>query len=232
MTEDEIIQQLMKAYNAYQPVLLLNMFRGIPISREARIAIISQGYVALDMDPLQAVCIAIEKRTYIQSDYLAVTVRAFPITVDVNKRSAVLHRFTVAERSFNERLSLRVQPKEPIKVTIYKKEKPILTSLADISSKGVGIYSFGTFIYENLEFTRGEPVDIALILPHNKLQITLHGKISNITRQQGTILTRIGVQTSPDSATEKALDGYIRSRQDEIMGELQRTYEIMTKNPQ
>jgi hypothetical protein len=229
MTEEEIIQQLTKAHNTYQPVLLLNMFRGVPISREARITIISQGYIVLDVDPLQAVCIAIEKRTYIQSDFLAVTVRAFPVTIDVPKHSIVLHRFAIAERTFNERLSLRVQPKEPIKVTVYKKDKPIPTSIADISSKGVGIYSFSTFTQEKIEFTRNEPVEIAFILPHNKLQVQLKGKVSNITRQQGTIFTRIGVQTLPDSATEKALDSYIKNRQNEIMGELQRTYEIMAK---
>lgn len=229
MTEEEIIQQLTKSHDTYQPVLLLNMFRGIPISREARISIISQGYIVLDCDPLQAVCITIEKRTYIQSDFLPVTVRAFPISVDVPKHSVVLHRFANAERTLNERLSLRVQPKEPIKVTVYKKGTPIPTSVADISSRGVGIYSFSTFTDENIDFSRNEPVEIAFILPNFKLQVQLKGKVCNINKQQGTIFTRIGVQTLPDSATEKALDNYIKTRQNEIMEELHRTHEMMLK---
>jgi len=57
LSREDIMRRLWNNFQAQKPVVLLNMFRGLPVSHEATLALISQKYAAVMVNGLQATCI-------------------------------------------------------------------------------------------------------------------------------------------------------------------------------
>ncbi len=209
---------------------MINVFRGVPITYDATITMISQGYVAINVHAFQAVCISLDKRTYIQSEYIPEPVKGHPVAVDIISRDVILNRFTYAEKTFGNRMSLRVQPKEPLHVIIHAKNSSVTATLADLSSKGMGIFAFETRVENRMDYKRGDPIEMVIKLPRLNNEIKLKGSITNITQERGTILTRLGIHTDPEQDSEHSLLDYITDRKAEIMEELEVIYETMKKS--
>src|SRR5512145_944747 len=87
------------AYQQGRPLHLLNTYRGIPVVYDARIIMINQGYVALNVHPYQATCMALENKTYVQSDTSQDLFLAKTVALDVVKCQAILTEFTRAPHS-------------------------------------------------------------------------------------------------------------------------------------
>jgi hypothetical protein len=126
-------------------------------------------------------------------------------------------------------MNLRVQPKEPLQVRIYSGDVSALAMLADISQTGVGIYSFWAYINDQLDFRREDVVRLEVNLPTSEQIVRLRGKITNITRERGSVMYRVGILTFPDPTKEPVLADYISQRQAEILDELELIYQTMRK---
>lgn len=229
ISSDFILKQLGAAMKAHKPVTLMNIFRGVPIEHLATFQSINQGIVTLQVHEYQAVSIALEKRAYLKCDTLPVIVRAYPILVRLNEKHVALTRFTSAERAFITRSYLRVQPQEPVKVDIHTGEETLSGTIADICTKGLGIFAFGAYVSERLNLERNHPVELEFSLPGSNVAITLTGRITSITREHGTLLNRLGIQTTPVAVSEQELIDYIQRRQKEILLELESLYQGMLK---
>ena len=138
LTPADIIRQLWGCFQAGKPVRLMNAFRGVPVLHDATIMMLGQGNLALTVHPHQVLCIVMEKRTYLKSDMLSQVVRAYPVSTNVRQGEVVLARFAPARSSVGNRLSLHVQPHEPLRVILRTAQKETLATLADLSAKGVG----------------------------------------------------------------------------------------------
>jgi hypothetical protein len=213
-----------------KPVRLLNTYRGIPITNDARIITISQGYVAFNVHEYQAVCMTLEGKTFVQNELLPEVYQARAVAVDVLTRQAILTEFTGAGNSVGKRMAVRVQPKEPVDVEIYDGKRRIPGKLADISTNGVGVFTFATYIYGELAFEKSENVFIDVRMPANEVILRFEGKITSVAHQKGTFLHRLGVKLFPDSANEPSLLEYVSRRQDEILHELKAIYETMAQD--
>lgn len=228
-TNEEIMEKLRANYEAQKPIQLLNVFRGIPIVHEGKLILASQGYVVLSVHGYQAVCIVLERRTYLQSDFLPRPVKASPIAVDVAHGEVVLTRFTPAGEMIGQRMSPRVQSKEVMRVQIQTDSGSLTANLADISLSGVGVFTFGALTEDQLALKRNKMVDLNVRLLDGRPPLTIKGKVTNITQDRATMLHRVGVCTYPDDDSTRLLMEYIALRQDEIMHELEMTYQVMCK---
>jgi len=223
----KILDLLRLTFQAGKPVTLYNIFHGIPITNEATIAMISKGYVVLNVHSYQAVCIAMEKCTYIKGELLPEIVRAHLVAVDINSKEVIVAKFTPAQHTFDKRMSLRVQPKEPLQVRIYSGEMSALALLADVSQTGVGLYSFWAYINDQLDFRREDFIRLELNLPTSEQTLRLRGRITNLSRERGAIMYRVGIQITPNENQEPVLADYIAQRQAEILDELELIYQTM-----
>jgi hypothetical protein len=210
-----------------KPVRLINTYRGIPITNDARIITISQGYVAFSVHEYQAVCMTLEGKTFVQGDLLPEVYQARAVAVDVLTKQAILTEFNGAGNTVGKRMAARVQPKEPADVEMYDGKRRIPGKLADISTTGVGIFTFATYIYGELSFEKSENVYIDVRMPISESILRFEGKITSVMHQKGTFLHRLGVKLVPNAATDAALLQYITQRQDEILRELKAIYETM-----
>jgi hypothetical protein len=206
----------------------MNAFRGVPVLHDASIMMLGQGNLALKVHPHQVLCIAMEKRTYLKSDMLTQVVRAYSVSTNVRQGEVVLARFAPARSSVGNRLSLRVQPREPLRVLLRTAQKETLATLADLSAKGVGVFYFAAVTGEELDAHQSDELEVELVLPPHGKKLVMPGKVTNTGRERGDMLFRLGLQTFPKPEIEVMLLDYIALRQLEIMEELEAMYQTMT----
>ncbi len=210
-----------------KPVRLMNTYRGIPVTYDARIIMINQGYLALNVHPYQATCLALEGKTYVQTESIQEIYQAKSVAIDLVKCQAILTEFTRAPYSLGKRLAIRVQPKEPIDTEIYDGEHRIPGKLADISPIGVGVFIFATYIYGELTFKKGQEVFVDFRLPTSERLIRCRGKVTSVVHQSGSFLHRMGFAINTNPIGEPLLHEYVAARQEELLEELRRVHDSM-----
>ena len=228
--QDEITRIFTGLLEQQKPARLLNTYRGIPITNEARIITISQGYVAFTVHEYQAVCMTLEGKTFVQSDLLPEVYQARAVAVDVLTKQAILTEFAGVGTTVGNRMAARVQPKEPADVEIYDGKRRIPGKLADISTVGVGVFTFATYIYGELSFEKNENVFLDVRMPISAEILRFEGTITSVMHQKGTFLHRLGVKLTSNPATDEVLLQYITQRQNEILRELKAIYETMARD--
>jgi hypothetical protein len=224
---EDVIKGFAAAFKEGRPLHLLNTYRGIPIVYDAKIIMINQGYLALNVHPYQATCMALENKTYIQSDFSQELYQAKSVALDVAKCQAILTEFSRAPLSLGKRMAIRVQPKEPIDAEIYDGEHRIPGKLADISATGVGVFTFATYIYGDLDIKKGQDVMVDFRLPTSERMIRCRGKVTSLVHQMGTFLHRMGFSINTNPIAEPLLREYVGQRQKELLDELRRVYDSM-----
>jgi hypothetical protein len=207
-----------------QTVVLINTYRGIPVTHEAVVLSVNRGYVTLRVHPFQAACLALQGETHLKSDLLPGTYHAQVITVDVAKDQAIVTELVDAGKAIGKRAAMRVQPKEPLDVTLEDGEHRFDGRLADISTGGMGIYTLAAHIYGDLVLSKGSQLVISFSLPSDDEVLRYQGKISSVSHKDGTFLHRLGIELMRNPALEYKMRQYLAVRQDEILEELKRIY--------
>jgi hypothetical protein len=230
MELDEVMQGFESAFQQGRPLHLLNTYRGIPVVHDAKIIMLNQGYLALTVHPYQATCMALENKTYIQADFSQDLFLAKTVALDVAKRQAIVTEFSRAPHSIGKRLAIRVQPKEPINAEIYDGEHRIPGKLADISSTGVGVFTFATYIYGDLSFEKDADVVVDFRMPTSGSILRYQAKVTSVVHQPGTFMHRLGLQIKPNPSADTLLKQYVTLRQEEILQELQLIYDSMCQD--
>ena len=226
---DEILKIFAQMATKAHMLTLLNTYRGVPVNNEAEVVSIHQGYVVFKVHPFQSACLNLEGSTFIQSKLLPEVFRAKSVAVDFTKNQAILTEFTGVGNSIGKRGFIRVQPKEPVEAELYDGEHRVPAKLSDISTAGVGVFTFATYIYGDLSFEKGAVIYIDFPLPSTNRIIRLQGKITSLIHQQGTFLHRLGLEIAPNPSLDNLLLQYIEARQAEILEELHVYYESMQR---
>ncbi len=226
---DELMTIFRKISNDNESVTLLNTYRGFPINYPATIVAVDRGMVGLAVHPHQAVCMALEGKTYLQSQRLLQTYRANVVGVDVPKQRVGLMEFIESGNKVGQRTSIRVHPNEPIDAEIYDGRRRIGGKIADISSLGVGVCTFAAYIYGDLSVEKEKEVYVDFRLPNTETIIRFNGTVTNVVDQEGTFLHRLGIRIFPNPEVEPLLQSYIQQREKETLGELQLIFESMCK---
>jgi hypothetical protein len=226
---DEMMFLFQQVLDARQPVTLINTYRGFPISYPATLMAVDQGYVAMSVHEYQAVAIALEGKTYIKSSVLPEVIQATAIGVDVARKRVAITEMKGVGNSVGRRTSIRVQPNEPIDAEIYDGRRRITGKIADISTRGVGVFTFAAYIYGDLSFEKDKEVFIDFRLPSSEAILRFQGVIASISAQKTTFMHRLGLKISPTPEVEPLLLGYIDQRKNETMLELKLVYESMSR---
>lgn len=227
---DQLLQSFVEILKNKRPIKCHNNFHGVPISNLATIHEIQSGFITIQVHHFQIASIWEEKRTYIEEATLPGIVKALPVSFNFEKKEVILSRLEAAGPSFGKRMGLRVHPKDPIRVEINQDDKMLSATLADISTDGVGVFTFAALIEEAIAFRKDRPALINLPLPTYPEVIHLTGVVTNVVKMRGNFVSRIGVRIQPDKTAQSILDQYIFQRQQEIMEELQTYYYQMQKN--
>lgn len=222
--KDQISRSLNDILQNGRPLICHNNFHGVPISNPGNICEIQADFITLEVHPHQIACIWEEKRAYLEEASLPCIVKALPVSFSIENKEVILSHLQPAGPSFGKRMGLRVTPKDPIRVEINQDKNQLTATLADISTDGVGVFTFAALIEEDVTFRKDRPAVINLPLPAYPEVIHLTGVVTNVVKLRGNFVSRIGVRIQPDAKAQTILDQYILLRQQEIMEELQAFY--------
>lgn len=226
---DEMMFLFKQVLESQQPVTLINTYRGFPISYPATLMATDQGYIAMSVHEYQAVAIALEGKTYLQSSVLPEVIQGTAVGVDVARKRVALTELKGVGHSVGHRMSIRVQPGDPIDAEIYDGHRRIAGKIADISTRGVGIFTFAAYIYGDLSFDKDKEVYIDFRLPNAESMLRFQGVITSISAHKATYMHRLGLKIFPTPEVESLLKAYIDQRKEETMLELKLVYGSMSR---
>ena len=226
---DEMMFLFKQVQDSQQFVTLINTYRGFPITFPATLMAVDQGYVAMSVHEYQAVAIALEGKTYIQSSVLPEVILAIAVGVDVARKRVAVTELKGVGQSVGQRTSIRVQPSDPIDAEIYDGRRRIAGKIADISTQGVGVFTFAAYIYGDLSFEKDKEVFIDFRLPNSEAILRFQGVVTSISAQKATYMHRLGLRIFPSAEVEPLLQEYIDQRKNETMLELKLVYESMSR---
>jgi hypothetical protein len=147
-------------------VRLLNVYKGVPVSYEAKIIEVADNSALIRTDKTQLVCLENEGKTYIQTLYLPKIVYARVLDIDVQRNESVLGDFEYVSGKVGARTQVRVIPERIIKGCLHLvgTDKACEGKLADISLDGLGFYLPGEAPLPT-GFEKGAKIRIDLALP-------------------------------------------------------------------
>ncbi len=225
--EDPLLPQLTILMNTAQPIKLFNTYRGMPISYDARITAIDQGCVILNVHKYQAVCMFLDSRTSLISPNLPDVYDAQVISLDVAKRQAVLAVFKKLFKSLERRAEVRVQPENPIPVELWIGAVRSMGKLSDISISGLGVVSFGTFVYTNQAIEKNAAIQLKFSLPGIGAPLQVNGKAVHAALGDDPRWHRLGMEIALDDSTRAQLQNYVDQREVELLREVSFIYDSM-----
>jgi hypothetical protein len=224
---DNVMRLFHMLLSAGEPLTLLNNYRGFPVAHKATILALEQGYVAIGIHNHQAVSMALEGKTFIQNRRLPEVIRASVMAVDMVKKRAVLTEFEPAGDEIGKRRTIRVFPRDPLEADIYDGRRRLSGKIADISTSGVGVFTFAAYVYGNLSFELDKEVFVDFRLPTTDAVVRFHGTVTSVADKQDAHLHRLGVHIYPNPEVQPLLDAYIHQRQEETERELTLIFQSM-----
>lgn len=226
---DNVMRLFHMLLSAGEPVTLLNTYRGFPVEHEATVLTLEQGYVAIGIHEHQAVCMALEGKTFIQNRRVPEVIRAVVMAVDVVKKRAVLTEFEPAGTDIGRRKEARVFPREPLEADIFDGRQHVSGKVADISTSGVGVFTFATYVYGDLALEVDREVFVDFRLPPAEAVIRFQGVVTSVADKQDARLHRLGVHIFPHPEIQPLLEGYIQNRREETERELTLIFQSMSQ---
>jgi hypothetical protein len=196
---------------------LLSMYKGMPVIHRGQVNFVYEEAVHIQPQSFKSICLTLSKNVIALSDLLDEPVNAVVQTVDLAAGTAILEDFSYVSGHLGDRMSLRVEPREPFQVRLDSGGKSFDGAVMDLSISGVGVYVNG----EGANRLRARSiVRFSLPLPDETLQLL--GVIRHAKRTtQGS---RLGIAFEPGTNL-RAVFTYINHRRAELLEELEQLYQ-------
>ena len=117
-TEERIVAALHGNLRAQRPILLYNIFDGVPITYEAQVVLVNPEYVGLSVHPYQAVCIKRERRTYLELPAIDGLIRGTPTSIDFKNQVVMLSQLKLAGQITKDLRHSWITPQKQINVEL------------------------------------------------------------------------------------------------------------------
>jgi hypothetical protein len=215
MAADPILTDLQYVMETSQELDILNFHKSFPITCKARVENINANEVILKVQPPGSVCLELQESTIVLSRGLPEAVRAQIVSFDLLSGKLVLADFGYVGSHFGERMIARVQPDGQVPVNIEVGDQVYTGELVDVSLSGVGL------LVKDASFQRSQLLQITLPLPEG--QVTLPGKVLNISESRGKARLAIGFTRNAQEIA--IIMRYIKDRRTEILAEIERMYQ-------
>lgn len=199
------------------PLKLINYFRGMPLMYNATVMGIERGILDLDVQPQQAVAMAIDRYTLIRCKLFPHDIAAHVQYVNAPRHAASLSRLRFAEVMAERRGSVRLELAHPTQAAFPFQGQDVPGRLVDISASGAAVSIDG-----HLDMPLGSETDLRFMLPdldQNKLiPLKLEARLVQIEGHASPYNYCFAI--CPAKTAEQQLSRYIFQRQIEIIREL------------
>ena len=197
----------------------MNIYQGVPVVYKASLERIEGHQAIFKVQPPDSICLAQDQQTCILDDSMLTGVSARVVSYDVLAGMVVLSDFRYIDQGIGERMTVRVQPKEPVEVEIRCNEQNIPGELVDVSMNGVGVRTEASDKYDILL----ENKEISIILHLLGKELVIQGLIQNLT--QTTDHIRFATLFAEEAPYTSIVSHYIAHRRAEIRQEIKERYQ-------
>ncbi len=174
--------------------------------------------------PEYRLCFTLKGKIHLYSYEIPEAVTARLLKLDMIEGKIALSNLTFSGQSWKERLSERIQPRDPICVDMSWNNTLARTHLENLSATGMRMMISRT-IDKGVCTDCDASVRLAFQLPRDALKMDLRGKI--IYSRQVRNLVIVGIRFFPSASQEKRLNRYILARKAEILDELELAFQKM-----
>ncbi len=150
------------------PVRLLNNYKGMPVSNDARIERVDETGMVLASHRYQIACLYLARQTYIQLEAFQTTLTGRVAGIQPGSQRALLADFEILRGGYCNRAQIRVEPEVAVLAQMRSRDNssPILASLADLSTQGLGIF-LERNVYLPRVYPLGTEIHLRFRLPVN-----------------------------------------------------------------
>lgn len=196
---------------------LLSMYRGMPVIHQARVQYLDGETVHLNTQSFKAICLMLSKNVIVLSEFFDEPLKASVQEVDLNAKTVTLEKFNYVSGHLGDRMSPRVEPREPIEIKLETGGRTFSGNVADMSISGIGTFVAGE---EAKKLRNRSIVRFSLPLPDETLPML--GVIRHVKRTtQGS---HLGIAFEP-GINLRSVFTYINVRRAELLAELEKLYQ-------
>ena len=225
-----ILERLRENLNEQRPVSLYNSYHGVPVTNEAQVAMIHPDFVGLIVHPYQAVCIKLERRTYLGTKTLPTLIRAYPVSIDYTNNVVMVKDLAVPKSISRDLQNSWVAPERKINVEINNEKRGDLTApLLEIAVLPGNKVHMVLSVPRRTRFSRYDDVGLVFKLNPDGNLLQVHGKVNSLTKIRNQDGKRMEVVGEAMMGDEISILAYIARREDEIIGELDKAYQKLRK---
>ncbi len=231
MESDDILSILRKHLNELRPIILYNIYHGIPITYEADVAMVHPDLVGLVVHPYQAVCIKRDRCTYLGSIFIPKLVYACPISIDYTNHVVLFNQLRIAEDHPDGLYQSWVTPEEQASVDIGSDHSDDLSGrIAKIAMLNDNSVRVVADVPTQAPYGPQDALDMTFRLEQGGDLIQVQGVVRLLMAAEGgEDRKQLEVEGRVTTGDEITLLAYIAKREDEIMGELDKVYRKLRK---
>lgn len=178
----DLLQVLRQIANNRSEIKLLNIYKGLPISYDTNIDSVNDAEIQVPSNKHQLACLYYQGESFLQVEELPFIIRSQVISLNLAKQNAVFSNFEMVKNNIGNRTEIRVEPDEPLIVSIQFKGSvsDTLAPLTDISAGGASVY-FETYMFPSRLCHPGNELTMTLSLPDSASH-----KIKKLSQKPGT----------------------------------------------
>jgi hypothetical protein len=221
----EIMTSLREAYekDPNLEVQLINYYKGLPVSFNARVFGIDNDTLELDVNPLQAVAISDEYYTFIRSKIFKHDLVAKALYVNIKRKAVALKQLCYVVIMAERRNHIRLKVNPPLEATFMSKQGGVDCKVIELSTAGAIV-----LIENSGDIQTGEEAQLRFTLQDTDQNIT---QKVDITAKLITVIEEIKpsryiFSLSADRTSEKHIAKFLFNRQIEIVRELKYSSDI------
>jgi len=201
-----------------EKLTLLIPFKGLLIAQEVRSLHIGQDHIVLQA-PTHHICSNIHDHVYLYTVQSPQGMIANVQNLNLQRGIITLTGFKFMDSPWHDRKSERVEPVEPLHITLSTKNATFRGRLENLSMNGLGMLLY-TKNFKNIPIKAGESVNTRIILGEDIPPLEMRGKLV-ASRLIGQALTHLGMEIRPEGLQKTLLTQYISTRRHEILAELE-----------
>jgi len=162
----DLLQLFKQVARNRSTVRLLNIYKGLPISYDTNIVSVGFSEIQVPGSKSHIACLYYQGESFLQGDELPYIVRTDVKSLNLAQDYAVLTNFEVAQPTIGMREQIRVEPDDPLSVSIQFRGSAydFLAPLADISASGISVF-FEDFMFPTRLAQPGNEFTLSITIP-------------------------------------------------------------------
>lgn len=201
-----------------EKLTLMIPYKALLISQDVRTLHIGQDHIVLQA-PTHHICSNIHDYVYINAARSPQGVIAKVQNLNLQRGIMTLTGFKFMDSPWHDRKSERVEPVEPLHITLTTKSDTFRGRLENLSLHGLGMLLY-TKNVQNIPIKTGEYIYTRIVLGEDVPPLEMEGRLI-ATRSIGLTLSHLGMEIKPEGMQKTLLTQYIAGRRHEILNELE-----------